>query len=251
MAEEIYEEKKPKKKKRRKKHYFLRLLIIIALIIGAIFALRSELFNVTNFNVSGNSYYTAAQIQEMSGLVTGVNMFEQKLGPAKDALLADPYIKTVSIKRRPMGTIVIAVEERSEYACLPYASQFVVIDNEGMALRLVDEAPTLPILDGMNLMTVEPGTALEVEQSYMLTNTLELLRVMAENDIYFKKINFSTVIVKAYIYDDLYCEGKPEHITEQMSAIKRLVEEQYAQGITRGVIKVGKDNYIAFSPKID
>ena len=65
MAEEIVVKKK---KKRRKKHYFLRLLIIIALIVGAILALRSDLFSVRKFEIEGNNYYTAAQVQETSGL---------------------------------------------------------------------------------------------------------------------------------------------------------------------------------------
>ena len=252
MDKEIDTVVKPKKKKRRKKHYFLRLLIFIALIVGAVFALRSELFDVKKFEISGNNYYTAAQIQEMSGLKTGVNMFEQKLGPAKEALLEDPYIKTVSISRKPMDTICIEIEERKEYACVPSDEYgFGLIDNEGMVLRFSEEQPVLPLLDGMEIIDMTPGKALDINQSYLLTNTLELLEVMSADDLYFKKIKFSSVIVKAYIYDELYCEGTPEHITQQMGSIKKLVEEQYSQGITRGVIKVGKDNYLAFSPKIE
>ncbi len=242
-----------KKKKRRKKHYFLRLLIIIAAIIGAILILRSELFNVRSFVVEGNNYYTAAQVQDLTGLKTGVNIFKQKLDSAKTALRKDPYIKNVQIKRALPGRIKITIEERKEYACVPYGSQYVLIDNEGMVLRVADEMPVLPLLDfdEMAINEMTPGKALDVEQRYLLTDTLKLLEVMAENDLYFKKIHFSTVIVQAYIYDELYCEGKPEDITAQMGAIKRLVEEQFEQNITRGIIKVGKDNYIAFSPKIN
>lgn len=241
---------KPKKKKRRKKHYFLRFLIFAALTAGLVSVLRSELFNVRAFDIQGNNYYTAAQIQEMTGLSTGVNMFRQKLSAAKEALLEDPYIKTASLKRVPMHTIRVEIEERREYACVPYGSEFVLIDDEGMVLRISEEQAVLPLLDGMSINEMTPGKALGVEQSYLLTNTLELLKLMYENDLYFKKILFSNVIVKAYIYDDLYCEGTPENITNQMGAVKRLVEEQYKQGIVRGVIKVGKDNYIAFSPKL-
>lgn len=248
MAEETTVKKK---KKRRKKHYFLRFLIFVALVVGAIFALRSELFYVTNFVVSGNSYYTSAQVQEKTGLSTGVNTFEQKLSRAKDALLEEPYIKTAKVKRSLPHTIKIEIEERTEYACIPYQGQYLLIDNEGMVLRQTEDLPVLPLLEGMEINESTPGKPLDIEQRYLLTSTLDLLSVMEENDLFFKKINFSSVIVKAYIYDDLYCEGKPENITAQMGAIKRLVEEQFTKGVTRGVIKVGKDNYLAFSPKID
>lgn len=248
MAEEIVVKKK---KKRRKKHYFLRFLIFIALIAGAILALSSDLFSVRKFEIEGNNYYTAAQVQETSGLSTGINIFEEKLRQAKDALLEDPYIKNVEIKRVLPGTIKIVITERVDYACLPYNGQYVLIDEEGMVLRLTNELPVLPLLEGIEISEPIPGKALDVDHNYLLSNTLNLLSVMADNDLFFKKINFSSVIVKAYIYDDLYCEGKPENIMAQMRAVKQLVEEQYSAGITRGVIKVGKDNYIAFSPKID
>ena len=58
-------------------------------------------------------------------------------------------------------------------------------------------------------------------------------------------------MVKAYIYDELYCEGKPENITANMAEIKQLAEELYGQDIVRGVIKVGKDNYLTYSPKFE
>ena len=242
-----------KKKKRRKKHYFLRLLLIIAFIVGVIVTLRSSLFNVRYFVVEGNNYYTAAQVQDLAGLSTGINIFKQKLAPAKSALIKDPYIKNVEMKRKLPNTVVITIEERAEYACVPLDAQYALIDSEGTVLRIASDLPVLPLLDFDRTAVIDatPGKALEVDQSYLLTNTLALIDVMNQNDLYFKKIKFSSVLVKAYIYDDLYCEGTPEHITEQMPIIKKLVEEQFKQGINKGIIKVGKDNYIVFSPKLD
>ncbi|MBR6025613.1 MAG: FtsQ-type POTRA domain-containing protein [Firmicutes bacterium] len=252
-AEQVNTEpaKPRKKKKRRKKHYFLRFLVLCAIVAGVIYGLKSEFFNVTEIVVEGNSYYTAAQITEMSGLKTGINLFDQKTKPAKEALLADPYIKVVKISRIPRGTFKIVVEERTEYACLPYGDEYVLIDDTGMVLRIIDNQQTLPVIEGMTLTEMTPGKALGVEQSYLLTNTLELLRVMHENDIFFKRISLSKVMVKAYIYDELYCEGKPENITANMAEIKQLAEELYGQDIVRGVIKVGKDNYLTYSPKFE
>ncbi len=240
-----------KKKKRRKKHYFLRFLCVVAVIAGLVYFLRSDYFNVTEIAVEGNQYYTAAQIQAMSGLTTGLNLFEQKTRPARLALLEDPYIKFVKISRIPPSTMKIKIEEREEYACIPYDNEYILIDNTGMVLRIAEVQPVLPILEGMTITEMNPGSPLKVEQSYLLTNTLQLLSMMSENDLYFKRINFSAVLVKAYIYDDLYCEGKPENIIANMSGIKQLMQELYSQDITRGVIKVGKDNYLTFSPKID
>lgn len=238
-----------KKKKRRKKHYFLRFCIFCAVVAGLIIFLRSDFFTVKTFEVEGNRYYTPAQIVEMSGLTTGGNIFTDiKARPAKQTLLEDPYVKSVEIKRQLPGTVKIILDERVEYAAVPYGGQYVLIDNEGTVLRVMDQEPTLPILGGMTLIETIPGMALSVEQSYLLTDTLQLLSVMEENDIYFKRIDFSTVVIRAYIYDNMYCEGTPSNITNNMGSLQKLLQELYQQGITRGVIKVGSDNYLSFSP---
>ncbi len=255
---EAYEEapapakKSSGKKKRRKKNYLLRFLIFCALVAGSYFFLSSDLFIVTNIQVEGNRYYTQAQVIELSGLSTGYNMFfEVETKPARNKLLERPYIKYAKIRRLPMGTLVIDVTERTEYAAVPYGEQFILIDEEGMVLRISDTEVTLPLLEGMSVAEMEPGKPLSVEQSYLLTGTLGLLTAMEENDIYFKRVYFSTVVVKAYIYDNYYCEGTPENITANLSGISRLLQEHYQQNITRGVVKVGKSGYLSFSPNIE
>ena len=238
-----------KKKKRRKKHYFLRFCIFCAVVIGLFEFLNSDFFAVRNFDVSGNEYYTPAQIVEMSGLQSGVNLFfETKTRPARDRLLADPYIKVAEIKRAPRDTVQILLTERREYAAVPYGDQYVLIDREGMVLRIADEEPVLPILGNMTIVEMTPGSALKVEQTYLLTDTLNLLSIVEENDIYFKRIEFSTVIIRAYIYDELYCEGAPANITANMASVQKLLQELYQQNITRGVIRVGTDSYLSYSP---
>lgn len=242
--------KKIKKKKRRKKNYVLRFLIIVALIVGAVQFIRSDFFTVTKVAVDGNQYYTASQVFQLSGIQTGNNIFRTKTDEGKEALLADPYIKYVTIKKELPGTIHITVEERVEYATVPYGDQYVLIDDTGMVLRISNQEPALPLLEGMTIIDMTPGNPLNVEESYLLTDTLELLAVVAENDMYFKKVNFSTVVVKAYIYDSLYCEGTPANITASMESVARLVSELYAENVDKGIIRVGKDNYLSFDPNI-
>ena len=244
-------EKKNKRKKRRRKNPFLRFFVFLC-ICGALWLFASsEFFTVTAIEVEGNQYYTKAQVVDIAGLQTGYNLFKTPTKGAKDALLADPYIKLVNIRKIPRGTIRITIEERPEYAAVPYGEQYVLIDESGMVLRVSDQEPVLPLLQGMSIIDMTPGSPLIVEQAYLLTDTLSLISVMEENDLFFKSIDFSTVIVKAYIYDSYYCEGAPTNIIANIQAVKQLLEEHYQQGITRGVIRVGKDNYLAFDPHIE
>ena len=248
------ETKKPEakhKKKRRRKHYFLRFLAFCAIIAGCVLFLRSDFFLVSKIEVVGNDYYNQAKVVEISGMTGGYNIFKTDTKEPLAKLLADPYISLASVKKKLPKTIEITITERTEYAAVPYGTEYVIIDNEGMVLRTTDVEPALPLLSGMNIIEMTPGKALSVEQGYMLTGTLELIAVMHENDLYFKRIEFSNVVVRAYVYDDLCCKGTPEKITENMAGLKTTLSELYDQGITKGVVIVGSDNHFTYNAKIE
>ncbi len=244
--------KKPrKKKKRKKKRYLLKTLILFVIIIGMYYFLTSSLFDIQKIKVKENNYYTAEQIISLSKIKTGKNIFKTSLGNASDRVRKDPYIKNIKISRSLPSTVVIKVEERKEYAALPYGEAYLLMDEDGLILRKTETAPALPLLMGMTVKKMDPGFPLEVEENSVLTDTLKMLSAMEENEIYFKKIDISKVVIKAYIYDYLYCEGTPENIRENMDALKSVLYKLYTQGIERGVIKMGSDGYFSFSPEIE
>lgn len=250
--EEPVKPKAKKKKKRRKKHPFLKLLVFVLLIGGIVYTLNSSLFNITEIQVTGNKYYTPAQIIELSGVETGKNLiFELKTKDARNKLLESPYIKSAAVDRVPLGTVKITVEERKEYAAVSFAGTYIIIDREGMVLRVTDEAPEITVMEGINVADMTEGKPLSAQQTYLLTGTLELLKEAEKIDIYFKKVFFSSAVVRIYLYDNYYCEGAPENIMDSLKPIKELAETHYAQKITKGVIKVGTNGYLSFSPKID
>ena len=244
-------EKVRKKKKRKKKHYILRFLVFITFVTGLYFFFTSDLFDIQKITVEKNSYYTSEQIISLAGAKTGENLFEASLSKMKDKLLADPYIKNVKLKRKLPGEVVIIVEERKEDAAIPYGSSFVIIDNEGMVLRKSDKEPTLTLLIGMTVKNMKSGTPLEVEDNSALTDTLKLLREVKKHELYFKKIDISKIVVKAYIYDQLICEGTPENIMNNLDSLQEVLYDLYTKGIERGVIKMGSDKYFSFSPLVE
>lgn len=243
---------KRKKKKRRKKRPFLTLFIIALVIAGAVLLLKSALFNVTAIHVEGNQYYTPSQVIELSGIRTGQNLiFGVKSRAAAKKLLESPYVKTAKVEKVPFGTVIIKLEERVEYAAVESQGRYVIIDEDGTVLRIADEEPKITVLEGIALSSAEEGKPLKAEQSYMLTGTLKILEETGKIDMYFKKIYFSSAVVKAYIYDQYYCEGTPDGILANLSSIKLLAEEHYRQGINKGVIKVGTGGELFFDPRID
>ncbi len=246
-------DKKPRKrKKRKKKNYLLRFLILLAVAGGLYYFSTTPFFDVTAVQVKNNSYYTGEQIIEMAGAKVGGNLFRTDTVIMKEKLLKDPYIRNVSVNRSLPGTINITVEERKEASVIPYGKKFIILDENGLVLRHSDLEPKLPLLLGMTIKEMTPGKALTVEENAVLTDTLFMLKSMEENDMYFKKIDISNVIIKAYIYDSLICEGTPDNILKSMENgnLQMVLKDLFENGIERGVIRVGSDNYCSFSPEI-
>ncbi len=247
-------EKAPRKrKKRRKKHYLLRFVIFVALCVGAYYLLTSELFDIHKIEVIDNNYFTSAQIIEKAGAKKGKNiLFETDAGDMKERLMHDPYIRDVDISRRLPATLKIKVDERTEKVAVPYGTTFVIVDDDGMVLRKTNTEPQLPIVAGLTIKKMEPGKPLDVEENALLTDTLKMLKTLDGSDIYFKKIDISNVIIKAYIYDQLVCQGTPDDIIKNIEngSLEAVLYDLYTNGIERGVVTMSGDNYCSFSPSV-
>ncbi len=244
-------EKNTKKKRRRKKRYLLKFFLLLAFCAGLYYFLTSSLFDIQKLTVENNNHYTPQQVIGISEARVGENLFKAPVAEMKDRLLKDPYIKAVKISRKLPDEIIIEVEERQEAAAVPYGDYFIIIDDEGMILRQTDVEPPLTLFTGMTLANIQAGTPLEVEENSMLSGTLKLLEGMEEHEMFFKRIDFSGIIIKAYIYDSLICEGSPENILKSMDDLQDVLYDLYVQGIERGVIKVGADGYYSFSALVE
>ncbi len=240
---------KPRKRKRKKRNYLVRFVMLILIGAGGYLFLSSDFFDIQKITVLNNRYYTQQQVIALAEARIGDNMFALSTGSMKDKLLQDPYIRAVKISRRLPDNLVISVEERAESAAVPFDNDYVIIDGLGMILRKTDVEPKLTKLLGMTVANLETGTPLRVEENAVLNDTLKMLASMEENELYFKKIEISPMIIKAYIYDSLVCEGTPENIMKGMDGLKDVLYDLYAKGIERGIIKVGGDGHYSFSPE--
>ena len=242
---------KKKKKKRKKKRYLLKFVIFLLAVAAVVFFLRSDFFNIEKVNVLNNDHYTEEQIIQMVGIKTGDNLFEFTARGLKKKLAEDPYIETVEVSRKLPHTLEINVKEREENIVVPYGEKFIVADYEGMVLRVADSAPDLTVVNNLEPEKPEPGSALEVKETQILTDTLNMLKDVEEVDLYFKKISVSQHSVKAYIYDNLIVEGSYDNISENLGNLSIVIDDLHKKKIKRGTIKVSGNGYCSFQPEVD
>ena len=254
LKKKVRKTKKPrKKKKRKKKNYLLRLFVIIVVSVGLYYFASSEMFDIDKVQIENNQHYTIEQIKDKAGVKIGQNIFKFKKSELKEKLLKDPYFENVVIKRKFPSTIVIDVTERTEMAIIKRAGQNIVIDPNGLVLRVTDATPTVTELTGLRVKKVEAGKALQVDESALLADTLEMMKKLEGTELFFKKIEVANVTIRAYIYDQLICEGTPDNMMKSIANgnLETVIYEMYSKGIERGVIKVGSDNYCAFDPNVE
>lgn len=247
------EKTEKKRKKRRRKNYLLRFLIVIALGVGIYYCGSSDIFDISRVKVLGNDYYTVEQIKDKANVKIGENIFRFRKSGVKKRLLRDPYVKNVVIKRRLPSTIVIDVEERKEQAALYNGKEYVIIDEDGLVLRVSKDEPKITKITNLKIKKSKVGKPVDVEGNALLNDTLKMLKETDKADIFFKTVNTSSIIVRAYISEQLICEGAPDNLKESAKNgnLQTALFEMHSKGIERGIIKIGSDNYCSFDPNAE
>jgi hypothetical protein len=242
-----------KRKKRKRKNYLLRFVILVLFCVGMYYFLSSDIFDISKVRVVGNNYYTVEQIKDKANVKIGMNIFEFRKGKLKKKLLKDPYLKNVVIKRKLPSTIVIDVDERKEEAGLLDGDRYIIIDEDGLVLRISKDEPKVTRITNLKIQKSKVGKPIEVEGNALLNDTLKMLKEMDDADIFFKHINMSSIIVRAYISEQLICEGAPDNLRESAKNgnLQAALYEMHSKGIERGTIKIGSDNYCSFDPNAE
>lgn len=246
---------KKKDRKKRKSKLSPLAKIAIALAVMGLFAGISltPVFEVKDFEVEGNTYYSDDEILVMGDCKTGGNLFwDIDAKDIKTRLSKDPYMSKVKVYRLLPDTVKIKVTERKQTAAVVFGSSYVVIDEENVVLRKTSVAPKIPLLQGITITKMDMGEAIEIKEKVRFQQANELIRIMENNDMYFKKITMEKTQIKAYILDNLACVGAPADVMESVESgnLQKVVKELFGKKIERGTIKVSGNDYISFSPEL-
>ena len=239
------------RKVRKKKHYLLRFLVFVLVVAGIAMFITSDFFALKSVEVEGGKFYSQDQIINLSQVKKDDNIFfGESVRKIPDTLMKNPYFSEVKISRKLPDKIVIKVTERKQFAAVAYGEEFVVIDPEGTVLRVSEENPKLTTLNGLTISKMTKGEKLEAEEKSALDLTIEMLKTMDSGDIFFKRIDFSKVIIKAYINDNFIVKGTPKQIIQSIEKgeLQKVVNNLIRHDTTRGTISMGDHNYMSFSP---
>lgn len=250
--EEILDRIKKRKQERKEKNRKRRNLFIIAGIIIGLFILSfTKLVNVDRVVVKGNNYFLDSEIISMAHVKMGNNLI-YKPGKIriKSYLLQNPYIEKVKVHRRLPSTLVIKVKEREQMAAIPYDGKYIVTDSDRIVLRKTTDMPHLTVIEGVKIKKMKLAKELEGENSKHLNDSYEILNLMKDHKLFFKKIIVDGDKTTIYIYDNLICTGMTSDIKTMIekNRMQEILKTLIDKGVKRGRIVVSENGYATYIP---
>ncbi len=241
-----------KKRKRRKKpRYLLKSGIIIAVIAGIWLMLHVPAFDVKTITVAGNSEITADEIIKLSGIEKGESVFDVIPPVTQHRIKKNLYFKDVNVNLKPPDTIEIIVTEKPARAQLALKDKYIVIDNEGKVIEISGTEKPATLIENVDVTEAVRKKRVKVIQEKLLAQSLELVRITEDSDMYFKRLAISGNKVEAYIYDNLVCRGEYSNMVSclESGTLKSVVYDLYQKGKEKGTITVSDHDYCFFTPK--
>ncbi len=102
--------------------------------ISVFLFLHSSFFNIEKISITGLETVTEDEVLALSGLSTGINIFELDKELLGKAIKIHPMVKNTTITRHLPGEIEVEVEERQIWALVPYDDLVLCIDDEGFCI---------------------------------------------------------------------------------------------------------------------
>lgn len=173
----------------------LLLFIIIAIIfsivfLSGIFSVKSIDITIDGENQDGTSLLIS-DIESLSGLSIGQNLFERSRGEIKTSILSNSYVDSVDVTKSINGSVTINVQERQINYLVNYAGSYIYIDNKGNILELNSEARDVPVLLGTStdFTSLAVGssentvTRLNEDDLEKLNTVNEIMEISRSNDV--------------------------------------------------------------------
>ncbi len=126
---------------RRRLQRLVDVGLVLAVGAGFAIALRSPLLDVDQVTVQGAEHTPAEVVLEQAGIAQGDQLMDVDLRAAGARVAELPWVAAVHLHRDLDGTIEVAITERTPVALVGEGAAAVLVDAEGQALALGQEAP--------------------------------------------------------------------------------------------------------------
>ncbi len=249
-----FEEKEEAKEPMHKRAVIgLAILAFVVIFVGALVALN-EMLIVQTIEVSGNVNLERAEILTTSGINVGEHMWLINLRGTKEALQADPHIKSAAIKRVYPDTLRIAIVERVPLAAIVGAASTTLIDKEGYVLDIEGKGEALDLIQiyGMGALAYSVGRKIDTEDEFNSATLLTILSALESEGLLenIKSMDVSQPLSILLYTHSGYCVhlGQPEDVGGKLKNLSKVLQTADSLGLAGGTIDVAVLGDPVYSP---
>jgi cell division protein FtsQ len=151
--------------------------------------LSAPYFEIKETSVRGLKELTEKDVLTLVEIKPGQNILAVNVDVLARRVAVNPWIKNVYVGREFPNRIVVDVRERNPIALVKQASDFYLMDSEGIVFKKLSQGDEvdLAIITGINVQ--------DKTKSKLLSDTLSLLRVFSGSNLY----SFLGAISEAHI----------------------------------------------------
>lgn len=181
---------------KHQRHWPGRLALLLCLVLVAVIIWFLPAFRLQAVEVQDLRSIDEKSLIEASGLSIGQHLFtglgngslarltQLRYPEVENRLIkAFPSIKTIIARMDFPGKISLTVEERVEVAYVSIPDGCVMIDKEGVALKIWPQAPEkIPVIEGVTATSLILGQPLEVNVPSSMNSAITLMGAIIEAD---------------------------------------------------------------------
>ena len=241
-----------KKKKKIKK--IIKLITLLVIIVGGVvFALVSPIFNIKEINVLNNEQILTETIVSLSQLQIGQNIFRFNKNKVQNEIKTNPYIESVTIKRKIPNKVEITIEERKKNYNVEFLNGYAYINNQGYILEISEQKLDLPVIQGIStdVEDITEGNRLNTQDLNKLEIVIQIMNICKDYELDTKVSTIDITNKSDYI---LYMEeekkiihlGDETNLSNKMLYVPAILEENKDK---EGTIYVNGDINNNFKPR--
>lgn len=226
---------------RKKVILVIKMMIASIILITAVIAFfKSPIFNIKDIAISveNNNALTESDINALSHIYVGQNMFSINKKESIKSLQSNPYVESVKISRKIPSQIHISIVERKIKFQLQNENDgdsYIYIDKQGYAIDKSNEKKGNFVVTGYKTKEIRYGEKLENEDLEGLTIVMQIAQEAQNNGIIdsISKIDISNHDDYLIYFDS---KGKIAHLGDasalnsKVARIKKImeIEQDYA-----------------------
>ena len=252
VRRELSAEEHEKQKKRRRG---VGIMVGILLLFGFGTAAFFRLWRITDFRVEGLSAVTKEEVLRLADIPDAVPMYRYRPKEWAERMQNDPRIVVRDISFALPNRCTITIDERSEYAVVQVAQQYVYFDENAIVLDITSKPKQQDslLVRGLSVsgFTVKEELGVrDAYQIYVLKELMQALQKTGQRGWYVLADLTNSVDVCLWTNQDIQvCLGAAAELPEKLMNISAVLNTLEAEGEKGGRLDAIRPDNIIYSPK--